>query len=42
MVWGYVYENILENIHGAIKEALGNQEKRKNSKLWWIDEINFH
>jgi len=35
-----VHGNILENIHGAAKEALGYQEKRKNKKLWWIGEID--
>jgi len=28
-----IYENKLENIHGAAEEALENQERRKNSKI---------
>jgi hypothetical protein len=31
-----IYGNILKSIHGIAEETLkqGNQEKRKNSKLW--------
>jgi hypothetical protein len=29
-----IYGNILKSIHGTAKEALGNQERRKNSNLW--------
>jgi len=34
-----IYENILKNIHGVAKEALGYQEKSKTNKLW-TGEIN--
>jgi hypothetical protein len=36
-----IYGNILRNIHGVAKEALGYQEKRKNNKLWTgeIDQL---
>ncbi|XP_067206921.1 uncharacterized protein [Linepithema humile] len=35
-----IYKNILESIHRATEEALGSQEKRKSSKMWWTDEID--
>jgi len=35
-----VYGNILEIIYRVAEEALGNQEKRKNSKLCWTDKID--
>jgi len=35
-----IYGNILENIYGTAEETLGNQERRKNSKLWWTDKID--
>jgi len=35
-----IYENIIENIHGAAEEILGNQKRKRSSTLWWIDEID--
>jgi hypothetical protein len=34
-----IFENILKNIYELVKEALENQERRRNSKLRWTDEI---
>jgi hypothetical protein len=34
------YQNMLESIHGAAEEALGNQRRRKNSKQAWTNELD--
>lgn len=34
-----VYENIIESLHQAAKEAIGVKENRSSKKIWWNEEI---
>ncbi|KAL3284309.1 hypothetical protein HHI36_018467 [Cryptolaemus montrouzieri] len=33
------YKHIIDSIHKAAREALGERKKKKSNKIWWTEEI---
>jgi len=34
-----MYGNIIQSLHEAAKEVLGEKYKRQSHKMWWTEEI---